>query len=501
MFTDYFSAAVSVPVPSDGERVLTVDELARQFSVSKKTVSRWRRRGLIGRPFLLGGSRQIGFLQSSVDRFAADNPERVRRGARFCRLTDADRHQMIERARCLAHAGECRSEVTSRIAQETGRSQETVRNTLKRFDQEHPEMAIFPLNCGPLQPETKQEVYQEHRRGEPVESLARRFCRTRSGIQRIINEVRAARILEFPLDYIDNEQFHCLRSENRAREILGPPPENDLATKKPRLPSGLPAYLASLYEVPLLTREQEAHLFRKMNYLKHQASKLRETLDVDRPKRRLMDRIENLYEESVATKNQIISANLRLVVSIAKRYVGPAEDFFELVSDGNLSLLRAVEKFDVSRGNRFSTYATWAIVKNFARSIPAVLRYRDRFATSHAEMFCAAEDRRADPYEQESAQLQRESQVRKILCCLDERELQIVTGRFGLTRGQTPLTLKQVGAAMGVSKERIRQIQTRAMGKLRKAAEEGRVDCDMAIADPAGNLLPNPWGTATGDEQ
>ena len=162
-------------------------------------------------------------------------------------------------------------------------------------------------------------------------------------------------------------------------EILGLLPENDLATKKSRLPSGLPAYLVSLYEVPLLTREQEAHLFRKMNYLKLEANKLRETLDVDRPKRRLMDRIENLYEESVAIKNQIISANLRLVVSIAKRYIGPAEDFFELVSDGNLSLIRAVEKFDVSRGNRFSTYATWAIMKNFARSIPVVLRYRDRF--------------------------------------------------------------------------------------------------------------------------
>ena len=99
-------------------------------------------------------------------------------------------------------------------------------------------------------------------------------------------------------------------------------------------------------------------------------------------------------------------------------------------------------------------------------------------------MLGATEDRRADPYEQESAQLQRESQVRRILCCLDERELQIVTGRFGLTRGQAPLTLKQVGAVMGVSKERIRQIQTRAMGKLRKAAEEDRVDLDMAIAGP-----------------
>ena len=141
--------------------------------------------------------------------------------------------------------------------------------TLKRFDLKNPDMAIFPHDHGHLPSETKRQVYQEHRRDESVEALAQRFCRARSGIRRIINEVRAARILELPLDYIDNEQFHRLRSEKRAREMLGPPPENDLAAKKPRLPSGLPAYLTSLYEVPLLTREQEAHLFRRMNYLKY----------------------------------------------------------------------------------------------------------------------------------------------------------------------------------------------------------------------------------------
>ena len=79
--------------------------------------------------------------------------------------------------------------------------------------------------------------------------------------------------------------------------------------------------------------------------------------------------------------------------------------------------------------------------------------------------------------------------MKKILGCLDERELQIVAGRFGLARGQKPLTLMQVGAAMGVTKERVRQIQSRAMGKLRKAAEEDRVDFDMAIAGPAGDFL------------
>ncbi len=249
-------------------------------------------------------------------------------------------------------------------------------------------------------------------------------------------------------------------------------PECDIPAKKLLASSGMPPYLASLYEVPLLTREQEAHLFRKMNYLKYLARKLRETLDLDQPKVRLMDRIEKLYEESASIKNHIIRANLRLVVSIAKRYVGPAAEFFELVSDGNMSLMCAAEKFDVSRGNRFSTYASWAIMKNFAHTISVVLRQRDRFCTSHSEIFSSVEDARTNQYEQDSAQLARESEVQGILKRLDKRERQIIEDRFGLARGQAPQTLKQIGAAMGISKERVRQIQTRTIGKLRKAQKE-----------------------------
>ena len=227
------------------------------------------------------------------------------------------------------------------------------------------------------------------------------------------------------------------------------------------MPSGLPPYLASLYEVPLLTRRQEAHLFRKMNYLKYKADKLREKLDPEHLKSSLMEQIERLYDEAIATKNQIIRANLRLVVSIAKRHVGPAENFFELVSDGNMSLMRAVEKFDYARGNKFSTYASWAIMKNFARTIPDAHRYHDRFRTSQSEMFSTAEDERTDQIELESAQMHREGQIEKILDCLDEREQKIIIRRFGLRRGEEPLTLKQVGAELGVTKERIRQIEAR----------------------------------------
>jgi RNA polymerase primary sigma factor/RNA polymerase sigma factor len=350
----------------------------------------------------------------------------------------------------------------------------------EHLDLEHPDMATSPCNRGLLQTAAKCEVYQQYRRGESVPALARRFCQSRAGINRIIREIHDAEIMELPLDYVSNEQFAGLRSQKKEAEILGRLSESALPPKKLRLPGGLPPYLASLYDVPLLTREQEAHLFRKMNYLKYKAGALRAELDVNRPQSKMMQRIEKLYVESVATKNHIIRANLRLVVSIAKRYVGPAGDFFELVSDGNMSLIRAVEKFDVARGNRFSTYASWAIMKNFSRTIPDTFRHRDRFRTSsHSELFSTVEDVRADLYQQESAQIQRKAHVQAILGRLDERERQIVTSRFGLTRGQEPLTLKQVGAAMGVTKERVRQIQDRAMNKLRRAVEEDRIECPV----------------------
>ncbi len=212
-----------------------------------------------------------------------------------------------------------------------------------------------------------------------------------------------------------------------------PEPVDGKPGRRTKAPKGLPPYLASLYEVPLLAREQEAHLFRKMNYLKYLANQLRDSIDPAKARTADLDEIERLGEEALAVKNQIISANLRLVVSIAKRHVGPSNDFFHLVSDGNMSLIRAVEKFDYARGNKFSTYASWAIMKNFARTIPEENHRRDRFVTGHEDMFEAAADNRTDEHEYENAQKRMQDAVKGMLGRLDDRERRIIVSRYGLT--------------------------------------------------------------------
>jgi RNA polymerase primary sigma factor len=320
----------------------------------------------------------------------------------------------------------------------------------------------------------KGQIYRQSLRGVPAEALAKQMGRGRVEIEQVINEMRARRLLETRLEFIADESFDA---PGATEEILGPDPVADQAAspRRGRAPEGLPPYLASLYDVPLLTPEQERHLFRKMNYLKYRAHQLREQLDPTRARTEEINAIEWLQEEALAVKNQIIRANLRLVVSVAKRHVGPSNNFFELVSDGNMSLIRAVEKFDYARGNKFSTYASWAIIRNFIRTIPEENHRRDRFITGHEDMFEAAADTRTDEREYESHHRRHQETVEGLLGRLSDRERRILTSRFGLG-GATEQTLEQLGHELGVTKERVRQLEAKAREKLRKIAIEEKLD-------------------------
>jgi len=321
------------------------------------------------------------------------------------------------------------------------------------------------------------QIYRLWLQGVAPEVLADRFGISRAGVGRIVNETRARRLLEQKLEYMPNPEFD---DPSRRDAILAPMPEPARAPRRNDVPEGLPPYLASLYNLPLLSAEQERHLFRKMNFLKCLAYRLRQGLDPAKARASELDRIERLQEEALAVKNQIIRSNLRLVVSIAKKRIGPKHDFFELVSDGNVSLIRAVEKFDYARGNKFSTYASWAIMKNFGRSIPGESQHLERFRTGHEEVFDAAADNRADERESEAAQKQSREVVRGILGRLDDRERRVIVHRYGIG-GADEQTLEQLGRQLGVTKERVRQIESRAHEKLRKFAAEQKIDADAAL--------------------
>ncbi|MDD3469607.1 MAG: sigma-70 family RNA polymerase sigma factor [Thermoguttaceae bacterium] len=456
------------------ENVWTIEKLAEQFNVSTKTISRWRSQGLVSRRLVFpGGRKRVAFPESSVRCFDERNPDKVRRGSLFSQMLPEESEKILRLAKRFSDRGGCPSEVVRRVASMTNRSEEAVRYTILNHDQEHEDDAIFPdhnRRDGDVRNETKQQIYEQFSHGLSLEQLTNRYrCFSKTKIQRIITEVRLTRIMELPLDYFGKEEFEKIREGSKVEESILKPIASSATTRKSRVPSGLPPYLASLYELPLLSREQEYHLFRKMSYLRYRAAMLRDKLNPLNPRAAYMDEIERLYEASVAVKNQIIQSNLRLVVSIAKRHIASIDDFFELISDGNISLMRAAEKFDFTRGNKFSTYASWAIMKNFARTIPEELRRRDRSNSGELEFWELVDPSQMDPADGDFGESPYGFSLDKMLANLDEREQQIIRTRFGLGDTESPMTLTQVGQLLGITKERVRQIESRAIGKLRRA--------------------------------
>ena len=473
LFVEDLSDSANIDIDAVDEPVLTVQQVSERYNVSTKTVDRWRSRGLVSRRFLFGKRKRIGFLQSSVDRFVSKHSDDVDRGSSFSQLSETERRGIIRRARRLVRFGASPSEVSRRLSRKTNRSPETIRYTLKQYDKDHPESPIFPNSSSPLTDNDKAAIFAGFRSGLTADQLASKYRRTKTSIYRIVSEVRSRTLTEQKIDYMYNEEFDFIDADE---VILGPPPEVEKKKSTVKVPPGLPPYLASLYSIPLLTREEEAYYFRKMNYLKHKASNLQNDAKAKGMKSDQMEKIEELLDKAQEVKNFLIRSNLRLVVSIAKRHIKPNTNFFEMVSDGNMSLIRAIEKFDYSKGNKFSTYSTWAIMKNFARSIPAEHTRLDRFRTGVEEVFMNSSDTRANHFHEEMVNQKQNQLIMGILDHLDDREKDIILFRYGLNTDAEPQTLEQVGHHFGVTKERIRQLEQRALKKLRKVAQNEKLD-------------------------
>jgi len=293
-------------------------------------------------------------------------------------------------------------------------------------------------------------------------------------------------------------------------------------------------YLKEIGKVPLLTAAQEIDLAMKIEAGLEAGDRLEEATDsgadLDRAEKRRLNRIEQV---GLDAKQQLVEANLRLVVSIAKRYVGRGMLFLDLIQEGNLGLIRAVEKFDYTKGFKFSTYATWWIRQAITRAIAdqartiripvhmvetinkliriqrQLLQELGREPTPEEigeKMEMTAERVREilkisqEPVsletpigEEEDSQLgdfiedgeavvppdaasfsMLQEQLSKVLDGLSERERKVIELRFGLVDGH-PRTLEEVGREFGVTRERIRQIESKTLCKLRHPSRSSRL--------------------------
>jgi len=472
----------ALPIEQSVEPMLTLEEVSKRFNVSTKTISRWRVKGLAARRLKVKGRSQLGFPQTAVEKFISDHRNLVEKGAKFSHLTESEKDDILRVARELRDVGGTLTDVSKKIAIKLGRSPEAIRYTIKNFDRVHPDHALFPTTSGPLSADAKEQIvramnakHTDKLTGDTVDTIAKRFGRTRSSMYRVINEVRAKELVRQAVDYIYNLDFD---DPSRAAEMLSDMPgladfEGKRSGKSP--PKDVPAHMAHLYEWPLLSKEQEQHMFRKMNFLKHQLQKFQETLDPNKAKVSDLLRVDELKEGIKDCRDLLISCNQRLVYSQAKQKLALGESIDDLVSDGNMSLMRAVEKFDYSRGNKFSTYATWAIMKNFARSIPDSKTHKQRYMTGHDELFEAKADVRTDEQEVLAAADAARARVSRLLEHLDARTREVIRMRTGLD-GSEEMTLEQIGQHFGITKERVRQINVRGMKQLREWAAKENVE-------------------------
>nr|WP_243395467.1 RNA polymerase sigma factor [Nocardioides currus] len=281
-------------------------------------------------------------------------------------------------------------------------------------------------------------------------------------------------------------------------------------------------YLKQIGKVPLLNAEMEVELAKRIEAGLFSEEKLGKGGKIS-PK--VLEELEWISEDGRRAKNHLLEANLRLVVSLAKRYTGRGMLFLDLIQEGNLGLIRAVEKFDYTKGYKFSTYATWWIRQAITRAmadqartirIPVhmvevinklarvqrqmlqdlgreptpeelakeldmtpekvieVQKYGREPISLHTPLGEDGDSEFGDLIEDSEAIVPADAvsftllqeQLHAVLDTLSEREAGVVSMRFGLTDGQ-PKTLDEIGKVYGVTRERIRQIESKTMSKLR----------------------------------
>ena len=271
------------------------------------------------------------------------------------------------------------------------------------------------------------------------------------------------------VDYVPHPDFRLKRTEE---VLFGPEAEQIDITRWREFPAVQGDSPSRAKARPKLTGKQEAFLFMRYNYARYRLAIL-VLAQAKRFSRRRVPEMLQWYRRVLRGRADLASANMALVVAMGKRTRINTVEFAELVSEGNMALLRAIDKFDVSRGFKFSTYACRAILKAFSRLASKAGTYRQRFPTEYDPQFERSDEmerRHADERELAIEDLQRV--LTRNLAELSHVERTIVGARYAVDGHSRTQTLQEVGKLVGLSKERVRQVQSDALAKLRTALAE-----------------------------
>lgn len=234
--------------------------------------------------------------------------------------------------------------------------------------------------------------------------------------------------------------------------------------------------LLRICETKLLDKEEEQLLFQRFNFHKSQASLLRDQLCPDSPDPDLMDSIDEHLHKAKQCRDRIMTANMRLVISVVKKFLDAENNLDDLVSEGSMSLIRAIDNFDFSRGFRFSTYATYAIRRNFYRYIINARKKRQRVTPTAPSQISENYDVRPELRQNPQMMQKLSDSLMNMIQHLDKREREVIIARFGISKSEDHQTLQTVALRLGVCKERIRQLEKRALRKLQKLSIEFELD-------------------------
>lgn len=468
LLIEQVSAKMRVRVDELAEPVLELDDLTARFNVTTKTIQRWRKRGLPSRRLIFpDGRSRVGFLLGSVEKFIAQQSGGLTGSANVSEMHEAEQELILRHARRLVAAGCGEEELCERIARRVRRSALTILHTLRKHDRESPLDAVLPAS-GP-DPEIVAKVEELLEQGATLSEVAHATGQRRGAIYRAMFRRRSQRLFGREMRFIDDPLFHQPDAERVISDLLTSS-QNELpptAGQDTRVPRDLPPYLSELYGTPLLTPAKERALFLRYNFLRFQFVRARRALDIEVARNRELRRLEELLGQITEAKNAIIRANLRLVVSVARKHVRAELPLMDLVSEGNLTLMRAVEGFDISRGYRFSTYATFALMKGYARSVPRSLSRRS--AGIPVESVPDRDDR--------APSIESREQLRRMLDLLDTRERRVLVARWGVSVedgvGGVEQSYDALGDELGISRQRVRQIERGALCKLRAAYGTG----------------------------